>query len=146
MTTRNCFKAGEVIFSQGGAGSAYRVLRGSIRLDRVCQESSPSFANVAIAGDLFGVEVLIDKVYGFEARALTDCEVIEWEVPQRLWVKTFARELIAISQRQADAVSLRSGTALERVLKLVNLVRDSREEERIVFPSLRDISDMTSLC
>jgi CRP-like cAMP-binding protein len=145
MSNIYSFKAGDRIYSSGEFGPAFRVVSGSIRLDRVLQDSAPNFANVAIVGDLFGAEVLLNKSYGFEARALTDCEVMEWEVPQRLWVKTFARELINISQRQAEAVSLRSGTALERVVKLVNLIRHNHNDERTVFPSLKDISDMTSL-
>ena len=143
MSNIYSFKAGDRIYSSGEFGPAFRVVSGSIRLDRVLQDSAPNFANVAIVGDLFGAEVLLNKSYGFEARALTDCEVMEWEVPQRLWVKTFARELINISQRQAEAVSLRSGTALERVVKLVNLIRHNHNDERTVFPSLKDISDMT---
>ena len=139
------FKAGERIYAFGECGPAYRVMSGSIRIDRVLQDSPSSFANVAVVGDLFGAEVLLNQTYGFEARALTDCEVMVWEAPKQSWLESFARELIQISERQAEAVSLRSGTALERIIKLINLMRHNQDDDRTVLPSNKDISEMTCL-
>ncbi len=140
------FRVGDPIYFSGQSGPAFKVLSGSVRLDRVFQDGQPSFANLAIAGDLIGVEVLLNQFYGFEAHALTDCEIIEWKVPKYLWVESFAKELIKVSQRKTDAVSLRCGTAMERLLKLIELIRqDPSDDTRVILPRLKDTAEITNL-
>ena len=140
------FRVGEPIYFSGQSGPAFKVLSGSVRLDRVLHDGHPTFANLAIAGDLIGAEVLLNQFYGFEAHALTDCELVQWQEPSYLWVESFAKELIKVSQRKTDAVSLRCGTAMERILKLIELIRqEPTDEAKIILPRLKDTAEITDL-
>jgi CRP-like cAMP-binding protein len=141
------YKAGEAIYLSGQMGPVYRVTHGSVRLDRMFHDGHVAFANLAIAGDLIGAEVLLNQSYGFEAYALTDCEIEEWKEPSYLWVESFAKELMKVSQRQTDAVSLRCGPAMERILKLIQLIQDPSSEaySKVVFPRLKDVAEITDL-
>ncbi|MFM6922866.1 MAG: cyclic nucleotide-binding domain-containing protein, partial [Polynucleobacter victoriensis] len=93
------YKAGDLIYKSGQTGPAYKVITGTVRLDHAQASHKSVFANLAIAGDLVGAEVLLRKPYAFEAHALTDCELVQWQEPSYLWVESFAKELIKVSQR-----------------------------------------------
>jgi CRP-like cAMP-binding protein len=137
------FKAGEIIYFSAQKGPVYRVLNGSVRLDRQFNDIEPTFANLAVAHDLIGVEVLVEGSYSFEARALTDCQIEVWSEPAFLWVESFAKELLQSFKRKADVVTLRCGTAKQRVLNLIHLLEQDGEDLRL--PRLRDISEITDL-
>lgn len=137
------FKAGEIIYFSAQKGPVYRVLRGSVRLDRQFNDIEPTFANLAVAHDLIGVEVLVEGCYSFEARALTDCQIQVWNKPTYLWFESFAKELLQSINRKADVVTLRCGTAKQRVLNLIHLLEQEGEELRL--PKLKDISEITDL-
>ena len=137
------FKAGEIIYFSAQKGPVYRVLNGGVRLDRQFNDIEPTFANLAVAHDLIGVEVLVEGSYSFEARALTDCQIEVWSEPVFLWVESFAKELLQSFKRKADVVTLRCGTAKQRVLNLIHLLEQDGEDLRL--PRLRDISEITDL-
>jgi CRP-like cAMP-binding protein len=136
------FKAGENIFSAGEKGSVYRVLSGSVRLNRSFHDAAPAFASLAVAQDLIGAEVLVEEIYSFDAQALTDCQL---EVCKRgsLWGESFAKELLKSIRRKTDVVTLRCGSAKERITRLIQLL--NRDGEDIQLPKLKDISDITDI-
>ena len=137
------FKAGEAIYFAAQKGPVYRVVSGSVRLNRQLNDAMPTFSNLAVARDLIGVEVLVDGTYSFEAHALTDCEIQVWNEPSFLWVESFAKELLESFKRKADTVSLRCGTAKERVVKLIQMLYQEGDDLRL--PRLKDISEITDL-
>lgn len=142
------FKAGDLIYMSGQNGPAYKVASGTIRLSQTNRNHQTLFANLAIPGDLLGAEVLLRKPYTFESHALTDCEIAVWQEPTMLWAEALAEELIKSSLRQTEVVSLRCGTAMERVLRFINLVKPSHQtlaQSNLTLPPLKETAEITDL-
>jgi len=142
------FKAGDLIYMSGQNGPAYKVVSGTIRLSQTNRNHQTLFANLAIPGDLLGAEVLLRKPYTFESHALTDCEIAVWQEPTMLWAEALAEELIKSSLRQTEVVSLRCGTAMERVLRFINLVKPSHQtlaQSNLTLPPLKETAEITDL-
>lgn len=146
------FKAGELIYMAGQNGPAYKVVSGTIRLSQTNRNHQALFANLAIAGDLVGAEVLLRKPYAFEAHALTDCDIAVWQEPTILWAEALAEELVKSSLRQTEVVSLRCGTAMDRVLRFIDLVSSAHTTENnhqastsLTLPPLKETAEITDL-
>jgi CRP-like cAMP-binding protein len=142
------FKAGDLIYSAGQLGPAYQVISGTIRLDHTQKSHKSPLANLAIADDLVGAEVLLRKPYAFQACALTDCELMVWQQPTDLLAEALAEQLIKSSLRQSDVVSLRCGMAMERILKFIQLLSSKSqvgESNNIALPPLKETADITDL-
>jgi CRP-like cAMP-binding protein len=143
---------GEVLYSAGEEGIAWRVKTGAVRLDRVSGSSEGevrSFAGLALAGDVIGAETLLFGQYSFEAHALGDVTLERWLAPNTaLSGESLLQTLAAAERRAADALALRVGDAFERVRQLILLLARERSHLRnqaISIPGLRDIADMTGL-
>ena len=142
------YKAGDLIYKSGQTGPAYKVITGTVRLDHAQASHKSVFANLAIAGDLVGAEVLLRKPYAFEAHALTDCEITVWQESTILLADALAEQLIKSSWRQSDVVSLRCGMAMERILKFVQLLSNksaTEKTENLSLPPLKETADITDL-
>jgi CRP-like cAMP-binding protein len=142
------FKAGDLIYKAGQTGPAYKVLTGTVRLDHAHAGHKSVFANLAIAGDLMGAEVLLRKPYAFDAYALTDCEISVWQESTILLADALAEQLMKSSYRQSDVVSLRCGMAMERILKFVQLLSHKsaiEKTENLALPPLKETADITDL-
>ena len=142
------YKAGDLIYKSGQTGPAYKVISGTVRLDHAQASHKSVFANLAIAGDLVGAEVLLRKPYAFEAHALTDCEIAIWQESTILLADALAEQLIKSSWRQSDVVSLRCGMAMERILKFVQLLSNksaTEKTENLSLPPLKETADITDL-
>lgn len=144
----NRFNAGERIYATGSPGQAWRVVSGSVRLDRIMPGSEPMFANLAVAGDVIGAETLLFQRYTFEATALADCMLSPW--PEGNGVpagESLLAALTASETRAADVVALRCGQAMERVKRLLQLLTASGELQPagMPLPSRRDMADITAL-
>jgi CRP-like cAMP-binding protein len=142
------FKAGDVIYKAGQTGPAFKVITGTVRLDHAQTTHQSVFANLAIAGDLVGAEVLLRKPYAFDSHALTDCEIAIWQESTILLADALAEQLIKSSWRQSDVVSLRCGMAMERILKFVKLLSNknaTEKTENLSLPPLKETADITDL-
>ncbi len=142
------YKAGDLIYKSGQTGPAYKVITGTVRLDHAQASHKSVFANLAIAGDLVGAEVLLRKPYAFEAHALTDCEITVWQESTILLADALAEQLIKSSWRQSDVVSLRCGMAMERILKFVQLLSNksaTEKTENLSLPPREETADITDL-
>ncbi|HEX5355590.1 MAG TPA: cyclic nucleotide-binding domain-containing protein [Aquabacterium sp.] len=139
------FKARTIIHHAGDTGGVWRVLHGAVVLtDRDSQ--GPRFAGLALPGDLLGAEALYQGSYAFTARPLTPCELTSWplaDVP--IAHDVVARSLIAARQRTAELMALRSGSAQERVCRLILLLSASTPDHAVILPTLQDMSLMTDL-
>jgi CRP-like cAMP-binding protein len=143
------FRHGELVYAAGAPGVAWRVISGSVRLDRPGPDG-PMFASLAVPGDVIGAETLMFGAYAFEARALSDCELALWSDGSAKPSGEFLVQMLAATEhRAADVIALRCGQALQRVRRLMlMLTRGSAQEERtasIEMPSLRDMADITDL-
>lgn len=143
---------GEVLYTAGEEGIAWRVKTGAVRLDRVSSSSEGevrSFAGLALAGDVIGAETLLFGQYTFEAHALGDVTLEPWLAPDTaLSGESLLQTLAAAERRAADALSLRVGEAFERVRQLILLLareRNNSVSRPISIPGLRDMADMTGL-
>jgi len=136
-------EAGRPLYRAGSEGLAWRVSRGVIRLDTL-QAGGPSFASLAVAGDIIGCETLLFGTYTFSASALTHCELTPWPEGQGATSGDSLLESLAIAQRRAaDVVALRGGQAVDRVLGLIRLLSDG--SGRVVLPTRQDMADITNL-
>lgn len=135
---------GEVIYSAGSEGMAWRVKRGVVRLDTVSPTGESCFASLAIAGDIVGCESLLFGAYTFGASALTECELSPWPEGDTVPAGESLLESLAQAQkRAADVVALRGGEALARVVNLIRLLADA--SGNVVLPTRQDIADITDL-
>lgn len=145
--------AQEPLFKAGTTGALWRVLEGTVRLDR---ENGPSRLPVLIAlpGDLVGIEALCGQPYQFTARAFTDC----WlqPVPLNNESEREALQRHALLQQQMrtnDMAMLRTGNVLSRLASLLSLLglpwqgaqaddASRADALRSALPALRELAQM----
>jgi hypothetical protein len=107
------------IFLAGESGSVWRVVQGIVRLDRhsgpVCQP-----VQLALPGDLIGMEALCGQPYQLSASAFTPCrlEAVPTAAdtpPQPL----LQQALLQHMHRSQDMAQLRTGSVLQRLTHLL---------------------------
>lgn len=133
---------GEYIYHAGERGKAWRIVAGSVRLDRH-EDDGPAFAGLSLAGDVIGAETLLFGAYTYTAQALSGCVVEPWGAPAERFGESMLRLLAATEQRMADILALRNGRADQRVGGLLALLGSAGAVFRL--PRLRDIADITGL-
>jgi CRP-like cAMP-binding protein len=140
----SAYSASQSIYAAGAEGLAWRVRSGVVRLDTTTKNGDPSFASLAIAGDIVGCETMLFGAYTFSASALTQCELSPWPEGEPAGAGESLLESLALAQcRAADVIALRGGQASDRVLGLIRLLGDGAG--RVVLPTRQDIADITDL-
>lgn len=116
------------IFRAGQTGPVWRVREGVVRLDRSGGPSSLP-VQLALPGDLIGVEALCDLPYQFTAEAFTACELEPVELDALGGAEAAAaREALlrqVLLQQQArshDMATLRTGSVMQRLAHLLQLM------------------------
>lgn len=110
------------IFKAGDFGPLWRVAEGVVRLDR---ESGPQRLPVQLAlpGDLLGIESLCGLHYQFTATALNDCQLEPVPVNDEVHRQALLRQALLQQQdRSHDMATLRTGSVLQRVAHLLQLL------------------------
>lgn len=142
-----CFARGQRIHEAGSMGFPWRVSHGVVRFDTAAEDGELSFAGLAMEGDLVGTEVLMFGRFAHRATALTPCQLEPW--PGRLDQDraSLLQALARAEQRAADIVALRSGQAMARVCRLIELLlpRSAASPLRTDLPPLRDMAEITAL-
>lgn len=142
------------VFLAGEVGPVWRVIDGIIRLDR---SSGPTRQPVQLAlpGDLIGIESLCERRYQFSATTFTACRL----EPVRLSADATRESLLqqALLQHQdrsQDMASLRTGTVPQRLTHLLRLMGlewqpndqvwggSSADAIREALPALREVAQM----
>ena len=106
---------------QGGelSGCAWQLLDGTVRLDQN-DSHRERFVQVVLTGELFGAEAWLGQPQSCSARTLTDCTLVRLPTPDEPllshWLGRALQQQIA---RAADMVALRTGSAPERVRRLL---------------------------
>jgi hypothetical protein len=117
------FVGGELIHGAGVRGPLWRVLVGTVRLLSGPLDA-PRIAQIAIAGDLVGVDALCDQPSRFEARALTACRLQPVQAGDAATWQALMREALARQQERAlDMAELRIGPVTRRVDRLLEMMR-----------------------
>lgn len=141
------------IFKSGDFGGVWRVLDGVVRMDR---ESGPLRLPVQLAlpGDLVGVEALCDMPYQFSASAFTPCRLERVVVQDEAHRQALLRQALLQQQsRSQDMVNLRTGSVAQRMghlLGLLGLPWQGLKQESVgasdavrnALPSLLELSEM----
>lgn len=140
------------IFSAGDHGGLWRVIDGVVRLDRDGGAVRLP-VQLALPGDLIGVEALCDQPYQLNAAAFTDCRVERVEVgsePQRQVL--LQQALLQQQNRCQDMATLRTGSVAQRLGHLLALLglpwqgqvdnRATVEAMRRALPSLQELSEV----
>jgi CRP-like cAMP-binding protein len=110
------------IFKSGDFGPLWRVVEGVVRLDR---DSGPQRLPVQLAlpGDLVGIESLCDLPYQFSATAFKDCQLEQVPVADEAHRQALLRQaLLQQQERSHDMATLRTGSVLQRVAHLLQLL------------------------
>ena len=142
------FHQGEQIYCARTAGIAWRVISGSVRLNRIASDGELRFANLAVEGDVIGTETLLSGRYEFLAVALSDCELAPWPEGLSSVSKDSLLQILAAAERRtADVVALRSGLAIDRVMRLIEIIaqRDENQDLCFALPKGQDFSEITDL-
>lgn len=138
------YLASQAIYAAGAEGLAWRVRSGVVRLDTATKTGEPSFASLAIGGDIVGCETMLFGAYTFSASALTHCELSPWPEGEPAGTGESLLESLALAQsRAADVIALRGGQAADRVLGLIRLLGGGAGQ--VVLPTRQDIADITNL-
>ncbi|HMN93579.1 MAG TPA: hypothetical protein PKC60_10150 [Hydrogenophaga sp.] len=110
------------IFKSGEYGPLWRVTEGAVRLDR---ESGPQRLPVQLAlpGDLVGLESLCDLPYQFTATAFQECRLERVPVADPAHRQALLRQaLLQQQERSHDMATLRTGSVVQRVVHLLQLL------------------------
>ena len=140
-------------FKAGDVGPLWRVVEGTARLDRETG-SSRLPVQLALPGDLIGIEALCDQPYQFTASAFTDCRLEPVVVSGELERQALLRQALFQQQmRSHDMATLRTGSVLSRLASLLRLmglpwqgahvVDEARADAlRASLPALRELAQM----
>jgi hypothetical protein len=110
------------VFLAGESGPVWRVVQGIVRLDRhsgpVCQP-----VQLALPGDLIGIEALCDQPYQLGASAFTPCR-LEAVCSEDLSMHRplLQQALLQHMERSQDMAQLRTGSVLQRLAHLLALM------------------------
>jgi CRP-like cAMP-binding protein len=140
------FKAKAKVFGLGHEVQPWKVVSGAVILEDL-EDDMPRFAGLALPGDLIGLDGLVAVGSRFNARALIPTQLMRWSaIAGPVWGdEEIMRNLLAQQRRASDLMSLRHGSAQERVLKLLQLLDKSADESGVVLPTLRDMSFITGI-
>ncbi|PRD65846.1 Crp/Fnr family transcriptional regulator [Malikia granosa] len=142
---------GNTVFVAGESGPLWRVTWGVVAL-----QSSPGadgrLVQLAVAGDLLGIESLCEQDYALEARALTACRLELIEPVDGQHRSLLMREaLLQQLERSIDMAELRTGAVSDRLSQMLHLLghdwlelrtapRPTIEAVRRDLPSLSDLA------
>jgi CRP-like cAMP-binding protein len=143
-----CVERGQRIHEAGAMGFPWRVSQGVVRFDTTeAGNGELSFAGLAMEGDLVGAEVLMFGRFAYRATALTACQLVPWPGHLDKEEDKLLQALARSDQRTADVVALRSGQAMARVCRLIELLLppSATAPLKAELPPLRDMAEITAL-
>jgi CRP-like cAMP-binding protein len=115
------------LFHAGQTGPVWRVLQGLVRLDRDAG-SVRLPVQLALPGDLIGIEAMCDLPYQFSAQAVTPCVLARVDLDQGQAHGHAQRDallcevLLQQQRRSHDMATLRTGSVAQRLAHLLRLL------------------------
>ncbi len=115
--------AAQSVFLAGERGPVWRVVQGIVRLDRACGPLRQP-VQLALPGDLIGVEALCGQAYQFSASALTRVRLeplrsADGAEAPAAWMQ---QALLQHLRRSQDMTQLRTGSVVQRLAHLLHLM------------------------
>jgi CRP-like cAMP-binding protein len=142
------------IFQPGDTGTVWRVRQGVVRLNRPAGAGRLP-VQLALPGDLIGIEALCDQPYQFCAEAFTDCELepvpLGTAAEGDTLRQALLREVLLQQQsRSQDMATLRTGNVIERLAHLLRLLglpwqgvaSGQADAIRQALPTLREVAEL----
>jgi hypothetical protein len=113
---------GSMVYATGEAGPLWRVTQGLVAL-----QTSPAaggrLVQLAVSGDLLGIESLCERPYTLEARALTVCRLERVELQSECALPMLMQEaLLQQHDRSIDMAQLRTGAVSDRLSQMLQLL------------------------
>jgi hypothetical protein len=143
----------ESVFLAGESGPVWRVVEGIVRLD--CGANSlHQPVQLALPGDLIGIESLCGRDYQLSASAFTDCRLERVQLDQdRAREPLLQQALLQNQDRCQDMAALRTGTVSRRLVHLLHLMgfdwssgssaqRSNPDIVRQALPALREVAQL----
>lgn len=117
-----CAKA-EPVFLAGDSGPMWRVIEGIVRLDGGTPDQLLRPVQLALPGDLIGIESLCGRDYQLSASAFTDCRLERVPLDAgRDREPLMQQALLQNQDRSRDMAALRTGTVSRRLAHLLHLM------------------------
>lgn len=113
---------GSMVYARGEAGPLWRVTQGLVAL-QISPAAGGRLVQLAVAGDLLGIESLCEQPYALEARALTACRLERVEPQSACDLPMLMREaLLQQHDRSIDMAELRTGAVSDRLSQMLQLL------------------------
>jgi len=138
----------EYLYRAKSHGQMFRLTRGMLVFDQPCKHNDNPVVQIALTGDLVGLETLCHKPYACSARALMNVRAMPLMIDPDDLPQSIVHEACQQLQRQSnDMVHLRTGTIKQRLaffLKLYANTRFSRGEplDRRDLPALKYLAEI----
>ncbi len=145
-----CLKRGDVLFQEGCMGTLWRIERGALLIQKDT-ESGPMLSQVALAGDIVGLESLSSRAYANTAVALMDCQVSRQRVSNEFNAfAVMAKGYMQQQQRMHDMSKLRTGSVASRLRHFIQMLSKDLEGKcqslnRKDLPTLREMSHIIDI-
>ena len=143
-------KKGESLFKEGDSGTLWRVEQGAILLQKAT-EDGVALTQMALPGDIIGLEGLCNRPYTNSAIALLETKLIQQGVSGEFSAFAVVAEgYLQQQQRMHDMSKLRTGSVASRLKHLVQMLAESkngnREKlDRKDLPTLREMSQIMDI-
>lgn len=139
--------SGHTLIEAGQRGPVWRVLSGVLRLERPGQDGQ-MLVQLALPGDLIGVEALCAQAHAYSASALVHAEVEPVIIHGELGhYATMAKAFLQQQRQTLDMMRLRSGPIQQRVAYLLTVLGKDKEGrlrpvQRDELPTLREMAQI----
>lgn len=143
-------KKGESLYSEGDSGTLWRVEQGAILLQKAT-EDGVTLTQMALPGDIIGLEGLCNRPYTNSAIALVETKLIQQGVSDDFSAfAAVAEGYLQQQQRMHDMSKLRTGSVASRLKYLIQMLakcKDGKQRklDRKALPSLRDMSQIMDI-
>jgi CRP-like cAMP-binding protein len=143
-------KRGESLFREGDSGTLWRVEQGAILLQKATEDGI-ALTQMALPGDIIGLEGLCNRPYTNSAIALVETKLIQQGVSGDFSAfAAVAEGYLQQQQRMHDMSRLRTGSVASRIKHLVHLLAKSkdgklRKLDRKELPTLREMSQIMDI-
>ena len=140
-------RSGQTLLESGQHGPVWRVIAGVLRLERPSPDGQ-MLVQLALPGDLVGVESLCAQPHAFSASALTECQLEAVDITGELGhYATMAKGFLQQQRQTLDMMRLRSGPIHQRLAYLLTVLGKDMEGkvrpiEREELPTLREMAQI----